>query len=366
MNWTESVRLLIGASMALASLVASAAPLSTLAQRMQPFRDGTLRGFALAELPESGREIYTETDFQDLAAIGANVVRVSIQLRKCQGCERYGMPDKGLRYVERILARGERYGFGVVVTLLATPWGNQSDYWESDGLKADIVDKWRQVATQLKGFAALQAYDLINEPVVPGATLDRNPQAQWQDLARAIAVAVRAVDPNTPLMIEPAPWALPSSFMAMIPTSMPGIVYSFHLYAPHEFTHQGLPGHAEPLAYPGNGWDRLRLSQAMDEARRFAAKRDAPMFVGEFSCVRWAPAGSCTRYLADAISLFEAQRWGWTYHCWRCYQGWDVEVREDVPREQRAGHLPEHRRADSPSLLVLKKSMEFNRQSTRK
>ena len=364
MNNAWRSRLLMGASMALAALLANAAPLSTLEERMQLFRDGALRGFALAELPDNGREVYTETDFQDLAATGANVVRVSIQLRKCKGCERYDPPEQDIRYAERILARGERYGLRVVVVLLATPWGNQSDYWDSDRLKADIVSKWGQVAGRLKTFAALQAYDLINEPVVPGA-LRASGLAQWQDLAAAIARELRTVDPDTPLMIEPTPWGLPGSFWQTAALGMPGLVYSFHFYAPHEFTHQGLPGYPDSLAYPGNGWDKLRLSREMNEARRFATKHKVPIFVGEFACVRWAPAGSCPRYLADAVSLFEAEGWGWAYHCWRCYQGWDAEVGEDIAREQRAGYLPEHRRADNPSLVLLKKSMERNRTGTR-
>ena len=364
MNNTWLSCLLVGASLALNTLLASAAPLSILEQRMQWFRDGALRGFALAELPDSGREVYTETDFQDLAASGANVVRVAIQLRKCKGCERYDLPEQDIRYAERILARGERYGLRVVVVLLATPWGNQSDYWDSASLKADIVSQWGQVARRLKSYAALQAYDLINEPVVPGA-LRAGGLAKWQDLSAAIARELRAVDPDTPLMVEPMPWGLPSSFREMMAIGMPGLVYSFHFYAPHEFTHQALPGYPESLLYPGKGWDKSRLSQELGEARRFAAKHKVPMFVGEFACVRWAPAGSCPRYLADAISLFEAEGWGWAYHCWRCYQGWDAEVHEDVPREQRAGHLPEHRRAHSPSLLLLKKAMENNRRSAR-
>ncbi len=368
--WLQVLRtplavLLIGAITALFAAAAGAAPLSTLEQRMQLFRDGALRGFALAELPDDGREIYTEADFKDLAATGANVVRVSIQLRKCKGCVRYDPPEEDVRYVERVLARGQRYGFRVVVVLLATPWGNESDYWDSDGLKSDIVRQWGQLARRLKTFSALQAYDLINEPVVPGARLARSQQAHWLELATAIARELRAADPDTPLMVEPTPWALPSAFRDTLPLVMPGLVYSFHFYEPHEFTHQGLPDRPDVLTYPAHGWDKQRLSQAMDDARRFAAANKVPMFVGEFSCVRWAPAGSCPRYLADAVSLFEAESWGWAYHCWRCYQGWDAEVPQTVAKEQRAGHLPGERRADSPSFQLLKRSMELNRKGVR-
>jgi endoglucanase len=338
-------------------------PLSTLEQRMQLFRDGALRGFALSALSDDGVEPYTETDFKDLAATGANVVRLPIQLRKCKGCVSYEEPEQGIRYAERILSRGERYGFRVVIVLHPIPGFKESDYWESASLKADIVRNWGLIARRLKGFAALQAYDLINEPVEPGAIRDSG-IAHWHSLATAIAREVRAVDPNTPVIVEPMPWGLPTSYWRQEPLDMPGVVYGLHLYQPHEFTHQRLPGYPDPIAYPGNGWDKLRLAQVMDEARRFAAKHKVPMFIGEFSCVRWAPAGSCQRYLADAISLFEAEGWGWAYHCWRCYQGWDAEVPENIPKEQSAGLLPEYRQADSPSLLLLKKSMESNHSGT--
>jgi endoglucanase len=364
-------RLLLGFLMALCAAAACAAtpptpkptPTPTLEQRMQLFREGSLRGFALAELPDDSREIYTEADFKDLAATGANVARVAIQLRRCKGCDHYDMPEADVAYAERILRRGERHGFRVVLVVLATPWGNQSDYWDEPKLKADIVKKWGLIARRLKAFPALVAYDLINEPVVPQTLLKRSAQTQWHELALAIATELRATDPDTPLLVEPTPWGLPSSFWRTEALDLTGIVYSFHFYEPREFTHQGLPDQAAAVAYPSKAWDKSQLSQAMNEARRFAAQHKVPMFVGEFSCVRWAPAGSCPRYLADAIALFEAEGWGWAYHCWRCYQGWDAEVPQDVPQAQRAGYLPEQRRANSASVSLLKKAMQRNRKT---
>ncbi len=356
-------RLLLSFLMALcaASACAAPTPTPTLEQRMQLFRDGSLRGFALAELPDDGREIYTEADFKDLAATGANVVRVAIQLRRCKACDHYAMPEADLAYTERILRRGERHGFRVVLVLLATPWGNQSDYWDDPKLKADIVKKWGQMAHRLKAYPALVAYDLINEPVVPQGLLKPSAQAQWHELALAIATELRAADPDTPLVVEPTPWGLPSSFWRTEPIKVSGVVYSFHFYEPRAFTHQGLPDHPAAMAYPSKGWDKAQLSAAMGEARRFAAKHQVPMFVGEFSCVRWAPAGSCPRYLADAVALFEAEGWGWAYHCWRCYQGWDAEVPQDVPKAQLEGLLPKHRRADSQTMFILLRALQGKR-----
>jgi endoglucanase len=335
---------------------------ATLEGRMKLFRNGALRGFALSALLDDGVEIYTDTDFEDLASTGANVVRVPIHLHKSRNGEGYDLPEEGIRYAERVLNRGERLGFRVIIVLHPMPGFGDSDYWENASLKAEIVRNWGLIAGRLKYYKTLQAYDLINEPVIPDAPPDRG-LALWLDLAAKIARELRAVDPHTPLIVEPIPWGLPSSFWQTVPLDIPGVVYGFHFYEPHEFTHQGLPGYPKPLAYPSTGWDRKRMSQAMDEARRFAAKHKVPMFIGEFSCVRWAPNGSCPRHLADAVSLFDAEGWGWAYHCWRCYQGMDAEVPQHIPKEQRSGLLPKHRQADTPTMLLLKKSMESNRKN---
>ena len=346
--------------LALPALGAMADPLSTLTGRMQLFHDGALRGFSLSELPESGVVPYTEADFRALAATGANVVRVAIVLRKCGGCERYDEPEAALRYVEQILAHGQRLGFRVIVTLHPTPGFSQSDYWDSPELQADIVRHWGRIAARLKDAPALQAYDLVNEPLVPPSARVRDAKAAWQTLAAAAAREVRSVDPHTPVMIEPTPWGLPGSFAETQALAMPGLVYSFHMYAPHEFSHQGLPGYDEPRVYPGHGWDKARLSVAMQAARRFAQANRVPMFVGEFSCARWAPQGSCPRWLADTVALFEAETWGWAYHCWRCYQGWDAEVPAGLAQAQRSGRLPEERRADNPTVMLLREAMSRN------
>ncbi|HXP89452.1 MAG TPA: hypothetical protein VN931_00850, partial [Fibrobacteria bacterium] len=63
-----------------------------------------------------------------------------------------------------------------------------------------------------------------------------------------------------------------------------------------------------------------------------------------------------SRYLADCISLFEEYGWDWSYHAFREYQGWDLEM-EDLPRKEPALH------ATSPTdrLQVLLDAFRENR-----
>lgn len=54
-----------------------------------------------------------------------------------------------------------------------------------------------------------------------------------------------------------------------------------------------------------------------------------PIYIGEFSAIRWAPDDSACRYLRDAIEIFESHGWDWSYHAFREWQGWSVEHGED-------------------------------------
>jgi hypothetical protein len=49
------------------------------------------------------------------------------------------------------------------------------------------------------------------------------------------------------------------------------------------------------------------------------------MYVGEFSAIRTAPAGSAADYLADLIGIFEKHGFDWSYHAYREWQGWSLE-----------------------------------------
>ena len=43
-----------------------------------------------------------------------------------------------------------------------------------------------------------------------------------------------------------------------------------------------------------------------------------------FSAACWAPDAG--KYLKDAISVFEEYGWDWTYHAFREWPGWSVEL----------------------------------------
>ena len=321
------------------------------------------RGFNLGA---KGQAAFAEKDYADLAAYGANVVRIGVNVPINANGSTFDMAAVEWEYIERTVAMGRKHGFKVILALVPLPLGEAAVHWSSPVLKASLVDIWARVAARFKGNRVIAGYDLINEPVTPrdsnrpptlgdahkgaGALADVRDQSRdpWREFAVQIIEAIRAQDAGSIVIFEPSPWALPKGFAQLTPLPFSGVVYSFHFYEPHALTHQGLYEHRAALDYPSGETSRASLSSAMEPVRAFARKYSVPIFVGEFSIVRWAPGGSAARYLRDAIALFEAEGWSWAYHSFREYEGWDAELDPSLPRSARGS-----RSANAPAIRLL-------------
>jgi hypothetical protein len=258
--------------------------------------------------------------------------------------------QSALKQLDAALPLCEKYGLRVVVDLHSPPGGRRlsGGYAGSDhGLFNDaacqrkFVEVWQCIARRYKDAKAIWGYDLANEPVEAATGEDLG---DWQDLAEQAAKAIRAIDRERTLIIEPPEWGSPQGLRELRPLAVSNVVYSVHMYLPHGFTHQGVYGSGKAYRYPGEidgkQWDKAQLESALKPAVEFQRKYNVHIYIGEFSAIRWAPDGSACRYLKDLIDIFEAHGWDWTYHAFREWDGWSVEHGPD-PKD--------HGRAKSPT-----------------
>lgn len=322
-----------------------------------------LRGFNLGA---RGKEPLLEKDYADLAAYGANVVRVGFNVTVSPSGATFEMPVSEWDHIETTVAMGRTHGFQVILVLVPLPLGEAAVHWNRPELEDSLVDIWGRVAARFKGNSVVAAYDLLNEPVTPNHRQKPSPLGDalksagryaavqgdsgdpWRRLAVKMVQAIRAEDPNSVIIFQPSPWALPKGFRQLTPLPFSRVVYSFHFYEPHALTHQGLYEHRAVLDYPNEQTSRSSLSSSMEPVHAFSRKYEVPIFVGEFSMVRWAPGNSAVRYLQDAIELFEAAGWNWAYHSFREYEGWDAELDPLLPRGATAS-----RSADVKAIRLL-------------
>lgn len=261
--------------------------------------------------------------------------------------------QSALKQMDAALPLCEKYGLRVVVDLHSPPGGQivgTGGYAGSDhGLftsatcQEKFVEIWRHIARRYKDTKIIWGYDLANEPVESAAGEDL---ADWQDLAERTAKAIRQIDPQRAIIVEPAQWGNPAGLKELRPLDVPGVVYSVHMYLPHSFTHQGVGRTSKPLRYPGEidgkKWDKQQLEAALAPVVEFQRNYGVHIYLGEFSAIRWAPDDSAYRYLKDLIDIFEAHGWDWSYHAFREWDGWSVEHGPD-PKDRSRSTTPTSR-----------------------
>jgi len=236
--------------------------------------------------------------------------------------------------VDALLPLCRTLGLHVVIDLHTPPGGTdagQMAIFESAACQQKFLAVWDQLAAHYKDEPSIWAYDLLNEPV-EGRVADG--LMDWRTLSEHAARRIRAIDPRHAVIVEPGPSGGWANLPYLDPLPLPGIIYSVHMYEPLRFTHQGvLDGFSAALAYPGwvDGvyWDKEQLRKTLAPVREYQKDYNIPIYIGEFSAIRWAPDGSAARYLRDCISLFEEYGWDWSYHAFREWQGWNVEIGSD-------------------------------------
>jgi aryl-phospho-beta-D-glucosidase BglC (GH1 family) len=197
----------------------------------------------------------------------------------------------------------------------------------SPAIQKEFRDIWTELASSFRDKPAIWGYDLANEPVeglITDSVMD------WQSLIQTTASDIRAIDSTHTIVVAGSP----SGGVPALPSLRPlrGIkntAYSFHIYDPIQFTHQGVISPDTTIRYPGiiggRYWDIDTLRAWMEPVREWQLKNDSRIYVGEFSAIRWAPDSSAYRYIRDCISIFESWHWSWAYHAFREWDGWSVE-----------------------------------------
>jgi len=249
-------------------------------------------------------------------------------------------------FVIPTLAFAKAHGWKVVVDLHNPPGGLNADHshkmFYDQTVNDHYVETWRQIVTALLGdpnYSAVWAYDLVNEPIEHKPAL---PGCNVFDSQIRAARAIRAIDPNVTLIAETDDYTSPDGFKVLMPfpPDIAKVVYELHMYAPDYFCMQGitefggshflLPGHdtypgmmQKTVGYPPFPCNRDVLAEILKPVREFQQAYNVPIYVGEFSAVRYAKGGG--QYLADVLGLFEEYGWDWSYHAYRESQYWDVE-----------------------------------------
>jgi hypothetical protein len=307
-----------------------------------------------------------EADFERAAEAGVTVVRFGAvgdakdfrYLIDESGLESV-ITDESLTRLATAIRRAGDFGMSVIITLDHVPGRifaiEADDYdfrlWCSPACADSFVKMWGELSRYLRCFDNVIGYDLINEPFTPD---DISP-GYFDDMSGTYAgtlnslysravQAIRIWDPVTPIILESTYWASPRTLGFLDILNDPGIIYSYHMYAPPAYTIRWL--NSERFAYPGpvrnwpdsphggtRYWNQAALRAFLAEVKRWQIKNNIPsrnLFVGEAGVSRELQGAQ--RYLVDLIELFNEFEWNWAIYAFRDteWDAMDYELGTDI------------------------------------
>lgn len=197
---------------------------------------------------------------------------------------------------------------------------------DSPELQQRFINLWIAFEKRYADKPAI-AFELLNEvrDVAPGL---------WNDLAQKTIAALRKLNPHRKIIVGSISWNSPAHLADLQLYDDPNIIYTYHMYAPGEFTHQRGVLQASQLYYNREmpypcdieryrdfrryvfgqencyenveRMDKEFLRSEMQPAFDFAAAHpDKILWCGEFGTIRHCRLAYRENYMRDIISLLK-------------------------------------------------------------
>jgi len=315
---------------------------------------------------------YSQKDFNDLAALGANYVHISFPGIFSEQPEHVLKPEIQAS-LDALLEKIRLADMFAVISFRTGPGRNESVFddtdpekpnhqiWKSEKAQDGWIAMWEHTAQIYKEHPVVVGYDLMVEPNSNDTLLKisdvdkfypryRNSLYDWNRLAKRITHAIRKVDPNTPILFGGMNWSDIYWLEAIVPTGDPRSVYTIHQYDPDKYTQQMKK--RLKFIYPGYfdaDYDKKKDKVDFDWWRGFLSpiptfrrRYKAPVAVTEFGVPRFQKGAA--KFLDDQMTWFE--RLGVNYAVWlweTSYEGvdWDeYNYRRGINRKNHTDVVP--------------------------
>jgi endoglucanase len=208
-------------------------------------------------------------------------------------------------------------------------------------------DFWRALARHYSTYDPEMVYfEILNEP-------EFRDRYRWAGVQAKLAAAIRDGAPKHTIIAAGANWSDIDDLLELTPLSDLNVIYNFHFYDPHTFTHQGATWgenywHFETkLAYPAemhnaeqvaseqpdrlnrlrvlryalDHWDANRIAVEIGQAAEWAKHWNVPLTCNEFGVYRRdADPQDRARWIHDVRATLEHDGIGWNM--------WDYGARD--------------------------------------
>jgi endoglucanase len=215
-------------------------------------------------------------------------------------------------------------------------------------------DFWSMVAKRYAPFDPDRVFfEILNEPEMRDAY-------RWYGVEAKLAAAIRRSAPSNTIIAAGARWDDDDDLVFLEPLPDANVVYVFHFYEPHIFTHQGAtwgayywhwlkglhypssPENAAQVAtllpeardrmqvirYGQDHWDAARIDAEITQVADWAKQRGVPLICNEFGVFRdFSEPQDRNAWIKDVRTSLERHNIGWT--TWDYSGNFGVVIQKD-------------------------------------
>jgi endoglucanase len=348
-------------------LAAQSQPGESLAeQRAAHLRRGINTSHWFSQLPpqEYTKEHFeTFTTAKDIALIkslGFDNVRLSINPAPMMPLHRPDeIPEEYLGYLDAAVKMILDQGLAVTIDMHP-----ESDFKAQlatdDQFVEQFTDFWRALAQHYSSWDPNRVFfEIMNEPEF------KDPY-RWYGVETKLAAAIREGAPQHTIIAAGANWSDDTDLVFLRPLPVSDVIYNFHYYDPHIFTHQGAtwgqyywhwtkglayPSSAENVAkiaaqvpsradryyvirYGQDHWDAARIEADVEQAADWAKHFHVPLICNEFGVFRaYSNPQDRAAWIHDVRTALESNGIGWAM--------WDYKGGFGVVNQTANGAVPD-------------------------
>jgi len=279
----------------------------------------------------------TSTDIALIKSAGFDHVRLSVnpqplmeaERRRGGSAEYFGYLDAAIKMI---------LDAGLAVELDIHPDSDFKERLKENDFVERFADFWRTLARHYSSWDSERVFfEILNEP-------EMHDPYRWYGIEAKLAAAIRQGAPTHTIIAAGASWDDDNDMILLEPLRDSNVIYVFHFYEPHIFTHQGATWGAyywhwlKDLRYPSNPenasqvatrvpeavhrldvirygqdhWDASRIEAEINQAADWAKQNGVPLVCNEFGVFRpFAEPQDRAAWIKDVRTSLERHNIGW-------------------------------------------------------
>jgi endoglucanase len=279
----------------------------------------------------------TQADIALIKSVGFDHVRLSVNPQPMFTNNRpEAIPQQYLSYLDSAVNMILEQGLSVVIDL--HPDDDLKNRLKDDAFVQQFGDFWRALAKHYATWDPDRVFfEIMNEPEITDPY-------RWFGIQAKLAAAIREGAPQHTIIAAGSQYSNDDQFLFLEPLHDPNIVYNFHFYYPHIFTHQGatwglyywhwlrgvrypstpenaaqaaanVPDAVDRLAvirYGQEHWDAARIDAEISQVAAWAKNRGVPVICNEFGVYRnYTDPHDRAAWIKDVRTSLEHHNIGW-------------------------------------------------------